>query len=100
MKAITFSFILIALVTLPSEAKHGRNAAKGLAIGAALLGAAALAASSHDHRHQNYRPHRDYRPRRHGPFSPARHITCYPREQACYRDNGRYSWNWTNRIYR
>jgi hypothetical protein len=39
-----------------------------------------------------------YRPRM-SPFSPTFGVTCYPREGACYNDDGDFLPTWTRRVF-
>lgn len=81
-----------------SEAKNGEKTAA--VIGGLLLGAAALAASSNDYRYQDQYPPPPprYIPPA-APFSPARSVTCYPRDRACYNDDGYFLPSWTSRVF-
>lgn len=70
------------------------GAALGVALGAAIIGAI-----SSDHKHDDYRAPTGSAPPRHqgrDPFSPAKGITCFPRQQACFSDpTGGVSTAWT-----
>lgn len=79
-------------------ARHKDDVAAGI-VGGLLLGAVAVAASSHDHYHRDqYMPAPVYRPRM-SPFSPTFGVTCYPREGACYNDDGDFLPTWTRRVF-
>jgi uncharacterized protein YraI len=73
--------------------------AAAVAVIGAVIGAAALAASSKDHRHENHRPHSGPNHSYGAPFSPNDKVTCYPRERTCYRRNGRVAANATRRYF-
>lgn len=104
-KFIVSTFVATLLVVSTTGQAVARDNGRGAAIvGALILGAAALAASSHDHRHKHHRPASHHnRPRDRvnlAPFSPERHVTCYPAQRACYRNNGKLAGKWTHQIYR
>jgi hypothetical protein len=89
---------LLALSTAsPGLAHHNDDAAAAIIAGG-LIGAAAIAASSHHHHHHDqYVPPPYYTPG--APFSPARGIICYPRERACYDNDGFFKPKWTYRVF-
>lgn len=92
----------VALTLAPSAWQHSQASDEaGALLAGAVIGAAAgaIVASAADHNH--YRPHRHHVPRRYrpGPFSPHRHIVCYPAMRYCVRNNGRPAPGWTRREY-
>ncbi len=95
----------LMLCVVAPQAAHAKNGQKTAAVvvGGLLLGAAALAASSSDHQYQDQYVPPPPPPQRHAPysapFSPARSVTCYPREGACYNDDGDFLPTWTNRVF-
>ncbi|MEO1457616.1 MAG: hypothetical protein AAFV49_08635 [Pseudomonadota bacterium] len=77
------------------DAGAALGAALGVAVGAAIIGAV-----SGDHTHDDYRAPADPPNYGHGAgYSPARNITCYRRQRACYHVNGRLAPNWTEREF-
>jgi hypothetical protein len=106
MRRIMLSSLLVAslmptLVQSTTTAEAGERSRRNAAIVAgAILGAAVLAASSRDHRHEYHRAYGGYQPRWRGAFSPAPRVTCYPRQRLCYRRDGRIARKWTRRYYR
>ncbi len=88
-------------VTELSIKGDGDNA--GAALGAALgvaVGAAIIGAVSGDHTHDDYRAPAQQPNYGHGQgYSPARNITCYRRQRACYHVSGRLAPNWTDREF-
>lgn len=70
----------------------GAVVAGALAIG---ILAAAAASSKNKHNNDRYDGYRDARP-----YSPAKHVDCYPAQRACYERGRGYSAYWTNREFR
>ena len=109
-----FAVLALALPTAkPAAAKNGRNAA---IVAGALLGAAALAASSRSHQSEYYEPYygQGYVPSPPEPgyapppaydyqysavFHPYQGVTCYPAQRSCYKANGNFSSTITARIF-
>jgi hypothetical protein len=86
--------------TAPGFARSWHSDDTAALVGGLVLGGIVAAASSHDHRHRNQYvpPPPPYQPRM-APFSPARGVTCYPREGACYDNDGDFLPSWTNRVF-
>jgi hypothetical protein len=79
-----------------------RDSNAAVAIVGGIIGAIALAASSHNHRHEYHRPHgqaSQLPSRRSRPYSPAPRVTCYPAQRVCYRANGRVATHWTRKEF-
>jgi len=93
--------VTLALCAAAPTAAYAKNGEKTAAvIGGLLLGTAVLAASSSDYRHQDqYVPPPPPPPRYRAPFSPAAGVTCYPRDLACYNNDGDFLPTWTNRVF-
>lgn len=89
--AVWLSAILVAGSVQTSSAMSDEDRRKAAAVVGVILGAAALAATSRDHRHGHHRSHSgSYNPRPDlAPFSPKKNVTCYPRQRTCYRRDGR-----------
>ncbi len=71
------------------------GAALGVAVGAAIIGAIA---ADHKHDHHESATHRpSYGAGR--TYSPARNVTCYRRQRACYHTDGSFAPRWTRREF-
>ena len=94
-------FALVAGPESNARASDADDRRKAAAVVGILLGAAVLAASSRDHRHENHRSYSgEYRPQPNiAPFSPKRNVTCYPRQRTCYHRDGRVASGMTQRYF-
>ncbi len=100
--ALLGCLLLVTATSEPTLARDRDGRAAAIVAGA-VIGAVALAASSHNHRHESYRPAAVVDNRWRGrwrPYRPAPRVTCYPRRRACYRDSGRFAPRWTHREFR
>jgi hypothetical protein len=86
-------------MTAPGLARHWHSDDTAALVGGLVLGGIAAAAISHDHHHrdQYIPPAPAYQPA--APFSPARGVVCYPREGACYDNDGDFLPSWTHRVF-
>jgi len=97
--ALLLSSAMVFGGSIQSFASDADDRRKAAAVAGVLIGAAALAAASKHHRHKNHRRHSKPVYSYGAPFSPRRNITCYPRERACYRRNGRFAGRATQRYF-
>ncbi|MFI0845334.1 hypothetical protein [Mesorhizobium sp. IMUNJ 23232] len=86
-------------MTAPGLARHWNSGDTAALITGLAIGGIAASAASHDHYYQDQYipPPPVYRSA--APFSPARGIICYPRQLACYANDGSFAPKWTNRVF-
>jgi hypothetical protein len=99
--ATTWLAAIVALACPSPAFSHSWDSGDTAAlIGGALLGGAAAAAISNQHKHeyQYAPPPPSYSPPR-PPFSPTTGVVCYPSQWACYNNNGHFNAKWTNRVF-
>jgi len=93
---------LCLAMTAPSMARKWHSNDTAALVGGIVIGGIAAAAISNDYRHRDqYIPPPPPPPpsRPAAPFRPKPGVICYPREYACYDNNGRYSPKWSARYF-
>jgi hypothetical protein len=99
--ALAAGLALPAPVSARDHHRHrNRDNATGAAIGLAIVGLAAVAASSRKERRDNrsYYDRNDYRGNWGDTYSAAKNVVCYRSQRQCYR-KGYYSAEWTSREF-
>lgn len=96
------SFLAVAMAAaapMQANANDAEDRRKAAAVIGTIIGIAAIAASSKNHRHEHHRPHGGNRHAYGAPFSPRPNVTCYPLQRVCYRRNGRIAGRATQRYF-
>lgn len=99
--AIAAGLALPAPVAAREHHRHrNRDNATGAAIGLAIVGIAAVAASKRNNRRddRSYYDRDDYRGNWGGTYNAAKNVICYRNQRQCYR-KGYYSAEWTSREF-
>ena len=91
--------VIAAAWPMTASANDEDDRRKAAAVIGTIIGIAAIAASSKDHRHEHHRNHGGDRHAYDAPFSPRPNFTCYPRQRVCYRRNGRIAGRVTQRYF-
>jgi hypothetical protein len=90
---------LALAMTAPGLAKKWSSRDTAALVTGMAIGGIAAAAASGDYNHQNQYIPPPPPPRPAAPFSPAAGIVCYPRQSACYDNQGYFIPSWTNRVF-